>query len=572
MSAWRSYFVLTAVVGFLIARPATAADWAISRFHSAVTVQSDASIDVTETIEVNFFVPKHGIFRDLPFRYATDRADRISVPIELDEITLDGGSVPYEQSSFADTVRWKIGDPDRTISGEHTYSLRYRALAAVNFFDDYDELYWNVTGSDWEVPIRQVDATVRLPGQVPINELQSRCFTGAVGSKSEECRFTTDISSATFASNDYLTVVVGWPTGVVTKPGNYDQLRQGGGLGPGWRAVFRSGPAVIIGDIALPLILAVWLWRYWKRQGRDPAGPGTVIAQYDPPPGMTPGEMGVLFDERANQRDVVATIIDLAVRGYVDITETKEKKLLGLAASTDYELRRRKRKDDPPLRAHERQLLSGLFADGDSVRLSELKGAFADDVRAIQSDLYRQVAEQGYFLTDPSQARVRAGLVGGGVLVLGLVVAFTLFPQLGLAIIGLLIIVFAGVMPKRTSKGVTAFWHARGFKLFLEKAEKYRLQWQERQNIFEQYLPYAMAFGVAEKWSQAFAGLNQPPPSWYHGSYPGSFNSLMLWSAMNSFSARTLRSFAPPAASGSSGFGGGGFSGGGFGGGGGGSW
>ncbi len=551
------------------ARPTAAADLTFTKFHSDITVNADASIRVTETITANFTTPGHGMFRTIPFKFTALNGGRASIPIDIASLTQDGRPAKYTLSNDGTNLTAKIGDPDVTITGQHVYVVTYTAQAAVNFFSDHDELYWNVTGDQWDAPLSNISAAVRLPAAFTADKVSTTCYTGPTGSTTKDCQQSHNTTSATFSSTDFLTIVVGWPTGTVSKPANYDQLRTAGTTSPIDRLF--SNLAVWWGlNIVFPVLVIGWLFRRWLTHGRDPKGRGTIIAQYEPPTGLTPGEMGTLVDERANQRDVVATIVDLAVRGFLIITELPEEKVLGLGKGKDYQLDRIVTAKSSPLKNHEQRVLDGLFSDGDSVKLSKLKGSFYDDVKAIQADLYRQVRDQGYFVGNPSA--IRSGYVA-----VGLILAFAGFFAFGFGIVGpfiagLAVAVAGPFMPKRTDKGAAALWQAKGFKLFLEKAEKHRLQWQEKHHIFEQYLPYAMALGVAEKWSRAFTGIDQAPPQWYRGTAGVNFNSIVLWSALNSFSASSVRSFASPAASGSSGFGGGGFSGGGGGGGGGGGW
>lgn len=545
-------------------------DWSIESFRSEVVVHDDASITVNETIRTNFGLAKHGIFRNIPFRYQTDDGGTMQVPINDIAVRRNNQAEPYAVTTNGDEIEIKIGDADKTIIGPQTYTINYTAAAAVNFFDDHDELYWNVTGNNWEVEIQQVETVVRLDSAVSADQVQGRCLTGIVGSTAENCTTTVADSSASFAATDeFLTVAVGWPKNIVTKPDAYDAIRAGAGKS----AIEKFIDIEIVWwtlNSIIPLLIIIWIIRRYLTHGRDPKGKGTVIAQYDPPIGLTPGEMGTLFDERAHHRDIVATIIDLAVRGFLTITEIKSKKALGLGISADYQLDRLPKKDATKLKPHEKKVLDGLFDSGDSVKLTELKGSFHTDLQAIRGSLYTQVRDQGYFYSNPNSIRISyvlGGLVLAGISIFGFVMLI-----FGPFIAGLIIAAFGPFMPKRTDKGAEALWHAKGFKLFLEKAEKYRLQWQEKEHIFETYLPYAMAFGVAEKWSKTFEGMKQTPPTWYHGAADSHFNSLLLWSALNNFSTTTVRSFAPPAASGGSGFGGGGMSGGGLGGGGGGSW
>lgn len=565
----RLALVVVALVVILWAWPARAADLEYTSFSSDITINADASLSITETIGVRFLSELHGIFRNIPVRYTTTDNQKSTIPISGVTVMQDGRAAEVDLSRSGDDLVIRVGDPDETITGDHIYVISYRAEAAVNFFSDHDELYWNSTGTTWDQPLANVQTVVHLPPGAAVDPTQLRCFTGQYGSTATDCEIQRDETSLTVTASTYLTVVVGWATGYVTKPANYDQLRFPPDRSYGAQLLKGFGGWRLVINIFLILLSPLWVYRLWSQRGRDPKGKGTIVAQYDPPPGLTPGEMGVLIDEQANQRDVIATIIDLAVRGHLSITETKEEKMLGLVSSKDYRLDKSPSTKAPGLKKHEQDLLQGLFESGDSVTLSSLRGKFMTTVTKIKNDLYDQVAEQGMFVSNPQLARMKIAGLGVGVIVLGFGLGYVGLwaPVIG----GLLLTIFSGTFPRRTTAGVAAYWHARGFKLFLETAEKYRLQWQEKEHIFEQYLPYAMAFGVAEKWTKAFAGLRQADPTWYHGSHPGAFNALVLWSALDSFNSSAAKSFVSPGASGSSGFSGG-FSGGGGGGGGGGGW
>lgn len=565
------FWLFGALALALVPRPASA--WEILSFASSIAISRDASIAVTETIGVDFGAEeKHGIFRTIPFRYETE-TDSVSVPIDIESVMMDGQSIAFDESSSGDTVVAKIGDPERTISGRHQYVIQYSAAAAVNFFDDHDELYWNVTGHDWEVPLRNVSADIHFSETPPPGVVtQLRCLTGPIGSTAADCQSDITAAGATVSASDAVTVVVGWPVGIVTKPDNYEDLRAAGGLVSGFSSLSAFQRALILSVNGLgAIVIIIGFIGWWLRQGRDPKSRSTVVVQYDPPGELRPGEVGTLFDERAETRDVIATIIDLAVRGYLRIEEIEKDRMLGLRTKRDYRfMKQRDYRQDSSLKAFEQSLLISLFADGDQVELGKLKGSFHQDVQHVREALYTQLVRDGFFSSNPDSIR-KAFWIGGAIVTF---LGFFLIPLyiFIVPIAGVAALVMGKFMPQRTIKGVDAAWHARGFRQYLETAEKYRLQWQEKEKIFETMLPYAMAFGVAKQWTTAFQGLSQESPSWYVGSPGSTFNSLVLWSALSDFSSVAAKSFSPPAASGSSGFGGGGFSGGGFGGGGGGSW
>jgi uncharacterized membrane protein len=192
---------------------------------------------------------------------------------------------------------------------------------------------------------------------------------------------------------------------------------------------------------------------------------------------------------------------------------------------------------------------------------------------------------QGWYRASPQQTRIRARRIGAVCLVaaIGITVLLAVFTQLALIGIGLVIgavalLLAADRFPARTGKGSAALARVQGFRLFVATAQADQIKWEEREQIFSAYLPFAMVFGLADRWAKIFGDLGSVQPDgspglyWYTGSPGWSF--LAFNSSFNSFAATTATSITstPPSASGASGFGGGGFSGGGGGGGGGGSW
>lgn len=584
----------------------------INQFNADITIQKDSSIAVTETVQVNFDEALHGIYRDIPFAYTGTDGKKYYIPIENISVTDGAGnSVQTKITKTSDSFHIRIGDPAKTLTGPADYIITYQARGAINFFADHDELYWNITGSSWEVPFADVSATIHTPGG-SASTIQKQCFSGDYGSTASDCTSAVAGSDVTFTAKDFLTVVVGFPTGFVTKPADYDTVRS---VAPNIRTVPYNAMFWFIQSVfngILPIAGAILLYWWWYKHGRDPGKKRTVIAQYDPPDGLRPAEMQVVKTENTDKASISATIIDLAVRGYIRIRETETPRVLGLGSKKDYELILLKSyAQDAALKKYEQRLLEGIFGTMEVetlsvekaqsekrklrqlmknrgkipiqpeqrkiVKISSLKNTFSGAVVLIRSSLFRQVSHDGYFVGNPDTVRKVYYFVGFAL------VALTVFPAqylyetfgqiiAGPAILGVLILLAAHTLPKRTPKGVEAAWQAHGFKLFLEKAEKYRIQWQERENIFETFLPYAMVFGVAEKWSKALADVAGAQPSWYEGQPGMAWNNVVLWSAISSFQSTANSAFISTAASGGSGFGGGGFSGGGGGGGGGGGW
>ncbi len=533
----------------------------VTSFSSDIVVSKDGTISVTERINYNFPEPRHGIYRDIPIRYELDNGDAVIVPIEI--VSVEGG--PHKIEKTRSTMRIRIGNPDKTITGMHTYTIKYIATGALRYFDEHDELYWNVTGNEWNVPFRRVTAQVYLPESVEQDSIMMKCFTGPAGSTEMDCLYHRSKGGASFAADDMLTVVVSWkPKGLVAyiEP-KYPSI---------WTDVIIPASPWIAYAL-LPIAVFVFMFRRWRNQGRDPRGRGTIVVQYDPPNELTPAELGVLLDERADIKDISATIVDLAVRGYLKIKELPKKFL----TSQDFEFTRLK--DFGPngkLLKHEQIVMSIMFSGRDSVTLRKLikDHAFNKKMQAINDALYEKSVSDGYFDKNPHKVRSRYVIIGAICMFAGLMLGLAGIP---IMLSGAAILLFGRAMPRKTRQGMRGYEHALGFREYIAKAEKYRLQWQEKEHMFEKFLPYAMVYGVVDKWTEAFKNINIPPPDWYEGSVltAGHFNAVSFAGAMGGLESGLIKAVSskPQKSSGGSGFSsGGGFSGGGFGGGGGGSW
>lgn len=543
----------------------------IESFFSRLSVHQDGTMTVDETIDYNFPSAKHGIYRDIPVRYDID-GKTVEMPLGAFSVRApDGEAIPYVTKRNKDSVRIKIGDPNVTVTGVRAYVIEYSVSGALRYFGDHDELYWNVTGNGWDVPIRKSGAQVVLPDAVDAKSITTRCFTGGAGSTAQDCLGRPQGPGASFVANGPLTVVVGWNKGVVQT------------LLPKEVGFFDSHGNLL--PFLLPVLVLIGLIAVWAKKGRDPAGRGTIMVQYEPPGGMTPVEVGGLCKEDVSNSDVSAIIVSLAVRGYLLIAETEKKGLLTTGA--DYEFRRLKDyANDSTLQPYEKLVLDTLFGGtGMLVRVSEIseQHLFYKQMQPVKNAVFARLVEQGYFPSDP--AKIKAGYYGVGIMALFGLFFFgnvsdafsgTFFGNvfLAIAVSAVLVMFFAHLMPRRTPKGVAAYEAALGFKDYVSTAEKYRLQWQEKEHIFENFLPYAMVFGVVAKWSKAFENMNLPKPEWYQGSAfsAGAFNAAAFSSAFGSMDRAMSSAMIsrPSSSSGGSGFGG--SSGGGGGGGGGGSW
>jgi uncharacterized membrane protein YgcG len=557
---------------------ATARELHIDKFESQVTVLPNGTVDVTETITFRFVGLWRGVYREIPVEYETPQHMNYSLFLDVKSITENGEALKYESSHDRHYRKLKIyvsGAQDTT----KTIVIEYAVSDALRFFDDHDEFYWNITGDEWDVAVGNVSANITLP--VGATGIRTNVFTGgyrSVGKQAEAEIVGNGVEVHTTAPLGYhegLTIAVAFDKGLVHEPTAVDRA-----------ALFLRSNWPLFLPIAA-FCGMFWLW--WTR-GRDPRL-RPIAPQYNPPDDLTPSEVGTLIDNSVDMRDITAAIVDLAVRGFISIEEKDKTSMMGLVHDKDYVFHLKKASEEwTSLKPHEHELLSGLFSGGgpagQTVSLADLHNQFYRYIPAIKNHVFDSLVEHGYYRRRPDS--VRTAYIAGGIVVgfLTIWAAVPLSSMLGMApapffLAGLLtaavICIFGWFMPARTIAGARTLEGVLGFEDFLAHVESDRFnRMVKTPEMFEKFLPYAMALGVEKNWSKAFQNIYTQPPSWYQGGYGSSFYPYMFVSNLNTMSsqASSIMTSAPRSSGGSgfggSGGGGGGFSGGGFGGGGGG--
>lgn len=569
----------------------------ITRYHVDVNLTEDGVAQVSVDFTMDFSaVNGRGPFFLFPTQQ--DGADGQYYVFEYSNIQVTsptGARTDTQRESADDGFRLRIGHPDVVNTTPQDYVVSYDVtglIAPDHPQSGLDEFNWDVIGPAWDSRFSDVQVTVTGPAGVE----QTACFYGPYTNQ-QQCETSYDGDTATFSvpnvdARTPVQVVTGFPAG--TFPGVTQDIREvvrPFELTPATGAVTGAGLLVAIGGLLAVrrrhtrdevfLGLTPGLTPTAGEQGKVGAkrGKTPVTVQFHPPKGATPGEIGTLIDATADNVDVSATIVDLAVRGYLQI-ESDGRKDFTLYATA------------PPandrLLPYEEKLLGNIFK-GQAVRRSrELsKAKFQSVLPDARQGLYNAVVQKGWFRTNPQTAQI-IPIALGAILLMGALGAAFMLGAFGwgllaipVGIFGLGLIVLSGGFRKRTATGSAYLAQAKGFELYLRTAEKDTLKFEEGQDIFSKYLPYAIVFGVADRWSKLFAqlgaeGIYRADTSWYigadlmHGYYfasamsnlTHSFNDVMNQARMDGMSQAT---------SGSSGFSG--FSGGGgFGGGGGGSW
>lgn len=633
---------LAALLCLALSAGSAAAAERILSFDSEIRVHQDASMTVTETIRVvaEGQEIRRGIYRDFPTTYRDLYGNRVRVAFDVREVRRDGTAEPWFTERRSNGVRLYIGDENRTIDrGAHTYEITYRTDRQLGFFDDFDELYWNVTGNEWAFPIESARAVVHLPDGAPI--VQHAAYTGPEGAQGQAWRVTESrpglfavAATRTLQPGEGLTIAVAWPKGYVQAPSEADRAA--------W--FLADNRAAVAGFVGLMLVL-LYYGLTWARFGKDPRT-GTIIPLFEPPPGVSPA--GARFIRRMgfDRKAFAAAITSLAVKGRLTIEEEAgtfrlkradrpgeelsrgERKVLEALVGPDGSIvleqknHKRVRKALGGLRAALRNEFervyfnrnAGWFYGGVAISVLALLaiGLAAFDPVAIFLGLWLVGWTAGlWFLTTRVVDAWRGALYGGGLRVAGgigaifmtlfalpflaaeIFVIVTLGEILSPAAIGFLLaialtnVLFFDLMKAPTLAGRKLMDGIEGFRMFLDVAEKERLSVLHppavTPEVFEKYLPYALALDVEHAWSQRFAeeaaaagfqdaaGRTSWHPAWYSGTSWSRFDPDALASSLgSSLSGAIAASSSPPGSS--SGSGGGGSSGGGGGGGGGGGW
>jgi hypothetical protein len=562
----------------LFALPASARTLHIRDFHAELVVLPDSSLDVTETIHVDFEGMWQGIYRSIPVEYAGPGGFNYSLFLTDISATEAGGApLRIERQRHGGNLQLKILVPAAEDTSRDI-TLHYRVRDGLRFYEDHDELYWNVTGTGWDIPIEFASAHVIVP--VGVTGLRAANYTGFMGSRAQDARVdilgtNIDIQAQRpLALHEGLTVVAGWDKGFVHEPGGSDKATQF--LESNWPFFVPVG------------VFFAMLW-LWYSRGRDPRV-GAIAVQYEPPAGLSPGEAGALVDNQAGIRDITATLVDLAVRGFITIEEKETSHLMGLYSNKEYIFHLNKKPAEwSGTKSHELLLLNGIFGPMpvaglgvlNEVALSTLQNRFYKNLPGIRRAIFDSLVEHGYFAHRPDIVRQVYLLVAGVTAALLFLSGQYLAQHTGMQpqtysvaaiLTGLAIAGFGWFMPTRTTDGVRTLHDILGFENFLSHVEAPHLaRTPESPANFEKYLPFAMALGVEKKWVGAIDGMLQQP-SWYQTTGTAVFHPVGFVYSLDQMAARTGQVMASaPRSSGnssSSGFGflagvGGGFGGGG---------
>ncbi|HEV7454237.1 MAG TPA: DUF2207 domain-containing protein [Candidatus Saccharimonadales bacterium] len=583
IAALTAFFALVFVCIPVATAHADVNNFVVTNFEADYALTADdpqGEMSVIERIYVHFNDNNHGILRAIPSYYKGHR-----LQLQVNRIVSGSGAqIGYSTSNSNGNTVLKIGDPKKTVTGDQEYTISYTVRNVIGFYKDHDELYWDINGDQWQQQFQGVSMTLHLPKGLKLSSNEPVCYTGARGNTGSDCRVSTDTirnnlqvtSIRAFDAGETLTAVIGFQKGYFKAATWQDTLGEYSTM-----LVQFFVPLAIIGGTA---------GLYWFKRGRDAKGRGVIVAQFDAPDGLKPIEVGTIIDFKTDNGDITATIIDLAIRGYIKITEQKkERKLLSDTLSYTFRLMKTETKD---LASYEEDLLKALFANfqmHEEVSMSFLKYKLSQKVVAIRKLISTSLTGRGYFSNNPFNIYnyyVIGAYVGIGAICFVLAIFHSVVPVWAGAVSGMVIaLIFLHFVPARTLKGAHAKEHILGLKLYLKTAEADRIRMlqspgapyivstlpERTVELFEKLLPYAMVLGVEKDWAKQFEEIYKTAPDWYSGNWT-TFNAVYLASSISdNLSASVNTAFGAPSNSGGSGFSGG-SAGGGGGGGGGGGW
>ncbi|MFH0856943.1 MAG: DUF2207 domain-containing protein [bacterium] len=586
-------FIMALIAGLISPKIICAKTYDYEKIEVDIAISKDGTFDVAENMEYNLDGDFGFFTRDISLK----DIDYISnIEVFGDGKKLNRDEYDYSQKAGKEHIQWNFLRRDFS-SEQKSWSVRYKVHGNLGFYKDHDELYWNAIFSDRDVLVKLAVVNVKLPESQKIDKM-----TAAIYSEQGTSGFIKKIVSPTeyyfeahnLAPHTNFTIAAGWEKGMFNYSGIFWQY---------WLRWYRT-----LG-ILLPVMTFIAMYILWYEKGRDPRIDKTIIAEYSPPDNLRPLEVEVLLKENATIKGISATLIDLAVRGYLKIYE--EKKNLWSPENYKFEILKEWELDNN-LADYEKKILEKMFegkkkayilrdqiknksiilekivslklppkTEENIISTEEMKNnAFGNTCGEIYNLVYKSVTRKGEFTKEPNKIRTIYVAIGiilfiGSFCMLGFLQLFNMaWAAAGLIISGLIIFTFGILMPKKTLKGAEDKYKWLCFKLYLETAEKYRLE-ASTPEYFEKYLPYAIIMGVENKWGKRFEGIgNIKNPSWYipTGAHPSYINSAGNFSPSGFAKSMSsmVSSFARSSSSGGGGAGGGGCAGGGGGGGGGG--
>ena len=559
------FLFLVVLISVFWFRGIKASDYYYDSIKVDIQINQDSTFDVIEEMTYILNGSFGFFYRDVELK-DLDHISNVEIfNSQGAELLKDQYDLGYKGNSLH--IQWNFSrrDFDNELK---SWTIKYKVHGGLGFFDEYDEIYWNAIFQDRDVIVDKAEVVVYWPEGINRDEIRPRIFIGKFGNKDKNGSYIIMNDSVEFVGSnilpkEYLTIVAAWPKGFIEKPFLYrNQL---------------INLIVIFIALIIPLIVFIKSFSLWWKKGKDPRIRKTIIASYSPPNNLSPAIIGVLAKQSVDVKDILATVVDLAVRGYLRIKE-EEKKILFIK-SKEYIFE--KLKNEADLRPFEQEIIRAIFKRGNTVSSTELRNKFYTELPDIKKEIYKEVAQTDLFNGNIEETRKKYSkkyVIALIVLFIVLVISpiFSGFYVTQVAILGFSLIiscviglVFSQFMPVVTPQGLEVKWKALGFKEYLHTAERFRIE-SETLETFSKFLPYAMIFGVEKRWAERFSDFSYQQQAWYYpaaiyggsSGMPSSFGEFS--SSFSSFADSVSSTFSStPGGSGAGGSAGGGGGGGG---------
>lgn len=505
----------------------------IKNFISDVSVKKDRVLSITENITyvIPYNIKRRGLIREFPTRYRSYFGSNFLVNFKVKEILKDNKPIDFLEEDYYNGKVLKIGNPRVYLSpGQYKYTIRYETNRQLGFFEKWDELFWNVTGQGWRVPILKVKANISLPKSIPTDNIKAKAYTGYFGQKLKDYNLTITKNNIIkvettqgLASNQGLSVVVKWPKGYIKPPSFFVKAYY----------FIKDNIGFLILILSSIFLFFFYLYYYFSKI-RSLKEKFTVIPLFYPPDNLSPGETGYISNKDFNSKLLASDIVNLAVMGFLKINQGESNKYI--LERTDKDIEKISENYSYYIR-----ILKSLFKKANKITIG---AKYQPDVNLAllnsQSFLFYNFSKyfdsHKFILIIGSLFSFVSFLFSQFISSFNINLTFLIMSPLFIASIILLLAVnllFIKLFYSYTKDGFELLSKINGFKLFLKTTETERLKviytpTIETPKLYEEYLPYAMVLGVEKAWSQKFVPVFeklknqgiQYQPSWFTGISP----------------------------------------------------
>ncbi|WP_169238405.1 DUF2207 domain-containing protein [Candidatus Roseilinea sp. NK_OTU-006] len=489
-----------------------------TRLDTEIAVQLNGDLKITETNVIDF---TSGVFswgfRDIELARLTEVRDIVVTergqPLETEIVYTDDNKL---------RIKYYFLTPAR--GEQRTFVLNYTVVGATRYYNEGDQVFWAaVYPSRGGFAVQNARAVVRLPAGATATNAEVYGVRANVKGLGESVVVAEALEP--IPSGDQMEVRVQFPHGILTgEPAPWQQAydaRRRFEEAEKPRYDFFTLLASLLIFLGGPALAAVL---YYTR-GRDP-DVGLVAQYLTEPPDAPPGVLGALIDETADIQDLVATLVDLARRGVLTMKEKPVEALGGALTITDWIFEPGENFGKLELRPFEQKLVDALQLSQGERALSSLRNRFYAKLPALQHALYEEMVREGYYNHAPNATRaayqslamalalIAALAFCAAIALLGELTDYAICLPMAFGVTALAFFLIAKNMPVRTRKGADMRMRAEAFKRYLQNIEKYT-DVRESKDLFEKYLPYAIAFGLEHSWTKKFAAVDAPMPPWY---------------------------------------------------------